>query len=78
MAFTNEQKYWLALNGGYSVKGSSEAETDALRAKMLFDADQFSNVKERDELLKILDIDKSLLAKVYESVLNKYPKAAAV
>lgn len=55
MAFTNEQKYWLALNGGYSVKGSSEAETDALRAKMLFDADQFSNVKERDELLKIID-----------------------
>lgn len=55
MAFTNEQKYWLALNGGYSVKGSSEAETDALRAKMLFDADQFSNLKERDELLKIID-----------------------
>ena len=55
MAFTNEQKYWLALNGGYSVKGSSEAETDAIRAKMLFDADQFSNLKERDELLKIID-----------------------
>ena len=55
MAFTNEQKYWLALNGGYSVKGSSDDETDALRAKMLFDADQFSNLKERDELLKIID-----------------------
>ena len=55
MAFTNEQKYWLALNGGYSVKGSSEAETDAIRAKMLFDADQFNNLKERDELLKTID-----------------------
>lgn len=55
MEFTAEQREYLRKTGQWFVEGASDKEIEAKRAKALYDADMFTDNKNRVELAKVAD-----------------------